>query len=49
MTLAGTDPVVRDAALQAVQAEAEAAIRPHIVEDGTLVISPRMNIARVRD
>ena len=45
--LAGMDPAAREAALEAVQAEAEAAIRPH-VEDGTLVISPRTNVARAR-
>jgi ubiquinone/menaquinone biosynthesis C-methylase UbiE len=45
--LAGMDPAAREAALEAVQAEAKAAIRPH-VEDGTLVISPRTNVAWAR-
>jgi ubiquinone/menaquinone biosynthesis C-methylase UbiE len=45
--LAGMDPAAREAALEAVQAEAEAAIRPY-VEDGRLVISPRTNVARAR-
>ena len=41
------DPAAREAALEAVQAEAEAAIRPHI-EDGALVIYPRTNVAQAR-
>jgi ubiquinone/menaquinone biosynthesis C-methylase UbiE len=45
--LAGMDPVARAATLEAVQAEAEAAIRPY-VERGTLVISPRTNVALAR-
>jgi hypothetical protein len=48
VSLVRMDPAARDAALAAVQAEAEAAIRPYIVEDDTLVISPRTNVARAR-
>jgi hypothetical protein len=45
--LAGMNAAAREATLEAVQAEAEAAIRPH-VEDDALVIAPRIHVAQAR-